>query len=181
VFIEIRHRRFVHVLEVRRAARIRNRVIVAPHQARHSAQRFFGVYAPDRFGQQFVSIAAKNVINLWTAFHDLFGDVVFESRAAEDDRDFGIALFECARERDAREGLLKDNGETDQTEASPIDTVETEIDERGREFFANVAQIGDRTTRVVRYRLQIAAIDPEIFLVVGKVAERGPGPDPLTH
>src|SRR5690242_21960874 len=120
-------------------------------------------------------------VDLRAAFHDLVGDVVFERRAAEDNGNFRMSLLQRARERDARERLLKHDGETDQTEASPVDTVETEVNECRREPLADVAQIGDRTTRLLRDRLQIAAIDFEIFIVIGKVAERRFGPDPLAH
>src|ERR1043165_3562021 len=101
-------------------------------------------------------------VHLRTALHDFLGDIVLKGRAAEDDRDFGMALLECARQRDARERLLKHDGETDQTEASPVDTVETEVNECRREPLADVAQIGYRTTRLLVDRPQIAAIDFEI-------------------
>ena len=59
--------------------------------------------------------------------------------------------------------------------------IETKVDEFRREFLADLTQIGDRTTRLLRDRLQVTAIDLEILFIVGKVAERGFGPDPLTH
>src|SRR6185369_16818174 len=109
ILVEIGNGSLVHVGEVRSASCVSDAAIVTPHHAHHARHRLALVKTPDRLRQAFVTIAAVNVIDLRTAFHDLVRDIVFERSAAHHDRNMRITLFECSRESDTGKSLLKDD------------------------------------------------------------------------
>src|SRR5262249_52329203 len=82
---------------------------------------------------------------------------------------------------DTGKSLLKDDRKPDDTKTTPVNAIETEIDERRGGCFAQASQIVERAGGLMTDTLEIVAVDAEVAVVVGEVTERSFGPDPLAQ
>ena len=91
-----------------------------------------------------IGVSTVDIINLWTAFHDFTGNVVFHAAPAHDDRELRITLFQRACQRHAGQQLLVDNCESHQSKAAPVSAVGAEINELRRNLFTQTPQLFQR-------------------------------------
>jgi len=164
---------------VLRAALVLNRVVVAPHHARHAMHPGTGVDPPDHLWEGLIRIAAVDVVHLRIVEEDFTGDVVFEGRAAEDDRDVGMSPLEGFGQREGCEHLLEYHAETDCPVTGPIDFGHDVFDELLGPRLMQSDDVADVGARPPGDRREIGPELVEISVDIEGLAERGLRPDPL--